>query len=43
MVLQRELGGNAEGEKSIAGGIEMGYWEDPRWTKKSNPPAWGGF
>ena len=43
MVLWRELGGNAVGEKSIAEGIGVGYQEDLRWAKKSTPPARGGF
>ena len=42
MVLRRELGGNAVDEKSVAVGIGVGYQEDPRWAKKSNPPGGGG-
>ena len=34
MVLQREFGGNAVDEKSVAVGIGMGYKEDPQWAKK---------
>ena len=37
MVLWKELGGNLVGEKSVAGGIGVGNWEDPRWAKKSTP------
>ena len=37
MVLRRELGGNAVGEKSVAEGIGVGYREEPRWAKKSTP------
>ena len=39
MVLQRELGGNAVDEKSVAVGIGVGYEEDPGWAKKSTPPV----
>ena len=42
MVLQRELGGNAVDEKSVAVGIGVGYDEDPRWAKKSIPPVQRG-
>ena len=27
------------GEKSIAGGIGVGYRDDPLWAKKSTPPV----
>ena len=43
VVLRRELGGNAVGEKSVAVGIGVGYQKDPRWAKKSTPPVRGGF
>ena len=37
MVLRRELSGNAVGEKSVAEGIGVGYWE----AKKSTLPVRG--
>ena len=42
VVLQRELGGNAVGEKFVMEGIGVGYWGDPQWAKKSTPPVRGG-
>ena len=41
MVLQRQLGGNAVDEKSIAEGIGVGYREDPQWAK-NQPHRFGG-
>ena len=41
MVLWRELGGKAVGEKSVAEENGVGYREDLQWAKKSTPPVWG--
>ena len=43
VVLQRELGGNAVDEKSVAVGTGVGYQEDPWWAKKSTPLIRGDF
>ena len=41
VVLWRELGGKAVGEKSVAEENGVGYREDLQWAKKSTPPVWG--
>ena len=41
VLLQRELGGNAVDEKSVAVGIGVGYQEDPQWAK-NQPHRFGG-